>query len=362
MSDRIVDGLAYPVVITSRAAPVAVEALRDCSGLAVVYDARVARRAAELSVAARHAGVKVLGSLALRGGERIKSVSSTSALWRWLLAHRVERASVLVAVGGGTLTDLAGFAAATYMRGIAWVAVPTTLLGMVDASIGGKTAIDLPEGKNVAGVFWPPRAVVADVGALTTLPRREMENGMAEIIKSAVIGDPSLLELADAAFARASNSGDWGEVVAAAARVKIGIVAADPLETGRRAALNLGHTLGHAIEHASRGRLSHGRAVAIGLRGEGLLAIALRLFSPAAHARVLTALRLAGLPLHDRALDLAAAMRALLADKKRLGARLRFSLPVAIGDVRTGIEAEPALVRRVLAQCARAPRAEELEV
>ena len=362
MSDLVVDGLAYPVVVSKRAASCAIDALRGASGVAIIYDDRVARRAEMLIAAARNAGFKLLGSLALRGGERIKSLSSARALWRWLLARGADRSSVLVAIGGGTLTDLAGFAAATYMRGIAWVAVPTTLLGMVDASIGGKTAIDLPEGKNVAGVFWSPKAVVADLEALATLPRREIENGMAEIVKAAVVGDPSLLGLARAAFAGRKDLDAWGQVVAAAARVKISIVAADPLESGRREALNLGHTLGHAIEHASRGRLPHGRAVAIGMRGEGLLAIELGLFSRQAHARVLAALSEARLPLYDRRLDVGRATRALLADKKRRGGGIRFALPAAIGDVRTGIEADAALIRCALAQCARPPRAEELEV
>ena len=379
MSDIVLDGLPYPVVLSARAAGAAIDAFGGASGVAVVYDAHVARRAALLAAAARKARVRLLGALALRGGERIKSVTAVRSLWRWLVSHGMDRASVLIAVGGGTLTDLAGFAAATYMRGVAWIAVPTTLLGMVDASIGGKTAIDLPEGKNLAGVFWPPRAVVADVAALSTLPRREMENGIAEVIKAGVIGDPALLDRVNDVWsagllsvARPQEAGAtleagstfkvWADLIAAAARVKIGIVAADPLESGAREALNLGHTFGHAIESASRGRLAHGRAVAIGLRGEGLLAIAAGLFARRDHARMLRSLHAAGLPLYDRALDVRSALCALHADKKRRGAVIRFTLPVRIGAVRTGVEVEPAIARRILAQCAAAPSDEELEV
>jgi len=381
VSDLLVDGLQYPVIVSARASDAVIASMQPSSAIAIVYDARAVRSARALIARAREARTHVLGALALHGGERVKNARVVQSLWRWLLSRRADRESVLVAIGGGTVTDTAGFAAATFMRGIAWIAVPTTLLGMVDAAIGGKTAIDLPEGKNVAGAFWAPRAVVADVAALATLPRPELENGIAEIIKAAVIGDPSLLEKADAvcsagllsrarpcspallsAVAGATYEGAWAEVVAAAARVKAGIVARDPLESGERESLNLGHTLGHAIEHASRGRLAHGRAVAIGLRGEGLLAIALGLFSREEHARVLACLRRAGLPLHAPRLDVPAAMRALRADKKRRGTTLRFTLPAGIGEVRTGIAVEAATARRALAQCAAQPSAEELEV
>jgi len=377
----VVDGLPYPVIVSLAAPDAVLASALPSAEIAVIYDARAARSARAFLLGARRARRKILGALALRGGEHVKNTKAVQSLWRWLLARRADRASVLVAIGGGTVTDTAGFAAATFMRGIAWIAVPTTLLGMVDAAIGGKTAIDLPEGKNVAGAFWAPQAVVADVCALATLPQREFENGMAEIIKAAVIGDPSLLEKADAigsagllsparlcspallnAGAGTTDRGMWAEVIAAAARVKAGIVARDPLESGKRESLNLGHTLGHAIEHASRGRLPHGRAVAVGLRGEGLLAMELGLFSRAEHARVLASLRSAGLPLYVTGLDVPAAMRALRADKKRRGTTLRFTLPAGIGDVRTGVAVEAATARRALAQCAAPPSAEELEV
>ncbi|HME81038.1 MAG TPA: 3-dehydroquinate synthase family protein [Candidatus Eremiobacteraceae bacterium] len=360
MSDVVLDGLPYAVIVCDDAGARIADALAECGPIAVVFDERVRRRARALVRALRGAGHTVAGELPVRGGERCKSTRALEGVWRWLVEKRAHRATTLLAVGGGTVTDLAGFAAATFMRGIAWAAVPTTVLGMADAAIGGKTAIDLPQGKNLAGAFWPPRVVLADLAALPSLPPRERATGLAEIVKAAVIADAGLLEAVGAVAARPDDMHLWRAAIVRAARVKIDVVAIDPGERGARAALNLGHTIGHAIEHAAGGRLSHGEAVAIGLRGAGLTALRTGRFSRREHARVLHGLALAGLPVHDGKLDLAAVMRALATDKKRGENGIRFVLPKHIGRVEIDVAVPEKLVRAVVRQCSRPPLAEEL--
>jgi 3-dehydroquinate synthase len=185
-------------------------------------------------------------------------------LGRWLDGG-IHRGASVAAVGGGVLTDTAGFGAAVFMRGIDWVAVPTTLLAMVDAAIGGKTGVNLVQGKNLVGAFWPPRLVVIDVETLSTLPERELKAGMAEVIKTAWIGDRELLPMIPPNIAGLSNN-QWQELVMRCVAVKARVVGEDEREAGARAALNLGHTLGHALEAATGyTRFLHGEAVAWGL-------------------------------------------------------------------------------------------------
>ena len=185
-------------------------------------------------------------------------------LGRWL-EGRLTRGDSAAAIGGGVLTDTVGFAAAVYLRGISWIAVPTTLLAMVDASVGGKTGVNLEQGKNLVGAFWPPRLVVIDVETLSTLPERELRAGMAEIIKTAWIGDHDLLAMIPSDFDKVPNE-RWQELVLRCIAVKARVVTEDEREAGNRAALNLGHTLGHALEAATGyRRFLHGEAVAWGL-------------------------------------------------------------------------------------------------
>jgi 3-dehydroquinate synthase len=185
-------------------------------------------------------------------------------LGRWL-EQGLHRGDSVAAVGGGVLTDTVGFAAAVFMRGIDWVAVPTTLLAMVDAAIGGKTGVNLDQGKNLVGAFWPPRLVVVDVATLSTLPERELRAGMAEAIKTAWIGDQKLLTLVSASRDGLSTD-QWEELVMRCAAVKARVVSEDEREAGKRAALNLGHTLGHALEAATGyTHFLHGEAIAWGM-------------------------------------------------------------------------------------------------
>lgn len=213
--------------------------------------------------------------LELKPGEENKRWQQAETACRAWLGSGLGRGDVVAAVGGGVLTDTAGFAAAVFMRGVAWIAAPTTLLGMVDAAVGGKTGVNLDEGKNLVGAFWAPRLVAADPLVLGTLDRRQLRAGLAEVVKTGWIGDHGLLGLA-AATADGFDPARVGrleELVARAAAVKARVVASDEREAGARKALNLGHTLGHAFEAATGyRRFLHGEAVAWGMRAVAELA------------------------------------------------------------------------------------------
>jgi len=290
----------------------------------------------------------------LPDGERGKTFAELERASVALLRAGCTRASLVVAVGGGAVSDAAGFLAATYMRGVAWAAVPTTLLAMVDAAIGGKTAVNLPAAKNAVGAFHPPLAVLADPGALDTLPTRELRSGMGEVLKYAALRPAMLGEVA------ALGAGPPGPaLVAACARAKVEVVEQDPTEKGVRQLLNLGHTFGHGVEAAGRfARFTHGEAVAVGLAFAFRLAARLGRIGPLAVAEVEDAIAGAGLPV---AVPPALARRAaalLVHDKKRTAAGLRWVLPRAEGaawSVDFGVEAAPGAVDAAVEEIGRAP-------
>ena len=292
-------------------------------------------------------------------GETAKRLSVVEAAARELAALRVERNEVLVAVGGGALGDTAGFLAAVYLRGIRFIQVPTTLVAQIDSAIGGKTGVDLPEGKNLVGAFHQPVAVVIDVEALETLPERQLRAALGEAVKMAALGDERLFELLESdgpAIARgdraAFESGIVAELVERAAWAKVEVVVADERErasTGGRIALNLGHSLGHAFEAAGGyGELLHGEAVAYGLRAAARIGLESGL-TPADRAarieRALDSLELATRPLPY---PLADVLGHLAADKKHADGRLRWVLPTADGVV-VRDDIEPDLVERAAA-------------
>ena len=289
--------------------------------------------------------------------KRWREVESLCAHWLRIGLHRGQ---TVLAVGGGVVTDTVGFAAAVYLRGVAWVAVPTTLLAMVDAAVGGKTGVNLPQGKNLVGAFWPARLVVVDVAALATLPERELRAGLVEVVKAAWISDQTLLDLLDPMPCRWGDldAEQWGEVVGRAIRVKAAVVATDEREQGERKALNLGHTLGHALEAAtSYERFLHGEAVAWGLRAAALLARRRGLLSGAGGDRLTAALDGLG-PLPEIGdLDLDAVLGHLGRDKKRDDLGVAWVLPTDDGvllDQRPTTE-EVRAVWRLLAIGARRP-------
>jgi shikimate kinase/3-dehydroquinate synthase len=269
----------------------------------------------------------------LRGGESAKRMVSLERLLGWLATQQAERGDPVAAVGGGSVGDLGGLAAALYARGVPWIAVPTTWLAQADAALGGKVAVDLGAGKNVVGAFWPPSAVVADLDVLASLPQREARNGMAECVKAALIGDASLWRLIEDRGSAAIGGDQEARyaIIERAARVKLAIVGRDPFELGERRSLNLGHTIGHALEVVTRYRLGHGAAVALGLSAAAQLGAA-RGGDPELPTRLGALLQELGFAIRHSA-DPGAIRGAMGADKKRHGGRQRWILPMAIGHV-----------------------------
>ena len=296
--------------------------------------------------------------LAFPAGEGRKTRDTWANLTDRLLAHHVGRDGVIVAVGGGVVGDVAGFVAATYLRGIPVVQVPTTMLAMIDSSIGGKTGVNTPAGKNLVGAFHQPRLVLADLATLDTLPAPQLAAGLSEAVKHGVIADAdyfAFLEREQSAVT-AKQDAALERVVARSVEIKAGIVSADEREAGIRAALNFGHTVGHAVESASGYSLLHGEAVAIGMAYEARLAERMGMAESGIAARITDLLSAYRLPVVRAAANsvdqLVSKMRN---DKKARAGDLRFALPRTIGAMNGGvatgwtIPAPEALVREVLA-------------
>jgi 3-dehydroquinate synthase len=271
-------------------------------------------------------------SIVAPAGEAHKNLETISQLWHGFVEAGLDRKSTVIALGGGVVGDMAGFAASTYMRGINWIAVPTTLLSMVDASLGGKTGFDLPEGKNLVGAFYPPKLVLADPSLLLTLSDRELRSGMAEVVKHGIISDPEL-------FAMCNRGMDWvkanlEEVVKRAMAVKIKVIEDDPYEKRFRAALNLGHTVGHAVELVSKFELRHGEAIAIGMAVEAAYSARVGLATQGLVEAVQDSLKALNLPIAiPKEMPREEIIRAMRMDKKKNAKVIRFALPVEIGRV-----------------------------
>jgi 3-dehydroquinate synthase len=311
------------------------------------------------------AGFQV-SSLVIEAGEDQKTPATVALIHDAAFAAKLERGSLIVALGGGVVGDMAGFAAATWLRGIAVVQVPTTLLAMVDASIGGKTGVNHPGGKNLIGAFHQPRLVLIDPSVLATLPAQEFRAGMAEVIKYGVIGDSELFAALEAAVLEAAAlkdpSGDGGlasrealgeallqSLLERSAAAKARVVAADEREGGLRAILNYGHTLGHCVETLSGyGTYLHGEAVGLGMLAAGALSRHLGLWSTQDESRQRALIAAAGLPLNWPPLDPEAVLACLQGDKKVRQGKVRFVLPTAIGQVVIRDDIDPELIRQVL--------------
>jgi shikimate kinase/3-dehydroquinate synthase len=271
-------------------------------------------------------------SIVIPSGEEHKTLETISRLWRSFLQNGLDRKSTVIALGGGVVCDMSGFAAATYMRGINWIAIPTTLLSMVDASIGGKTGFDLPEGKNLIGSFYPPELVLADSSLLLTLPERELVSGMAEVVKHGIISDPELFELC-------KHNMDWvkanlEEIVKRAMAVKIKVIEEDPYEKGIRTALNLGHTIGHAVELVSKFELRHGEATSIGTVAEAKYAERIGIANKDLAHEIRGVFSGLGLPVEiPKDMPRGEIINAMRVDKKKNAKVIRFALPAAIGRV-----------------------------
>ena len=285
-------------------------------------------------------------SFVFPAGEDQKNGGTYLKLLEFLAARRLTRADGLIALGGGVVGDLAGFAAATFLRGIGFLQLPTTLLAAVDSSVGGKTAIDLTNGKNLAGAFYQPQAVLCDLDTLDTLPAEVFADGCAEVIKYGMIGDPALLARLETVDFRA----DPEELVARCVAQKRDLVEQDEFDTGARQLLNLGHTLGHGVEACSGYTVSHGRAVAIGMTLVTRAAVAFGRCPAEVLPRLRRLLERYGLP-DATAYSAQALYEKTLSDKKRSGDTISLVVPIAWGAsqlVRIPVSELPAWIERGL--------------
>jgi len=288
--------------------------------------------------------------LDVQPGEEQKSLETAGGLYEGLTAAYAERTTPVLALGGGVIGDLAGFVAATYMRGVPLIQVPTTLLAQVDSSIGGKTAVDHGKLKNTIGVFYQPRMVIADIETLTTLPEDELTNGLAEVIKHAAIRSDDFFYYLDNNIEKAMEPdiSALEDMVVESIRIKTEVVEKDEKEEGLRSILNYGHTIGHAIEAVSNFRLKHGQAVAIGMMAAAKISRRMEILDEDEVARLEEVIRRAGLPVTMPDLDIEAVMQATKSDKKVSQGKVRFVLLKSIGHAIISDEVDPALVREVL--------------
>ena len=302
--------------------------------------------------ALRRAGAAAPIEVLVEDGEQAKSWNALERVFDALLGARLGRDSVIVALGGGVVGDLAGFAAAIYQRGIPFIQVPTTLLAQVDSAVGGKTAVNHPRGKNMIGAFHQPAAVLADVGALATLPERELRAGIAEVIKHGLALDAELVDWLeanlDALLVR--DAGALAHAVRRSCELKAQVVAEDERESGRRALLNLGHTFGHAIEAgAGYGAWLHGEAVAAGMVMAAELSVRTGLLAAEDAARVRRLVARAGLPVTGPAMAVERYLELMALDKKAARGRVRFILLEGIGRALVRADLDERLVRDAIA-------------
>lgn len=299
--------------------------------VAVVSDSHVAaHHLPALRQSLIQAGFTVI-DVVIPAGEDHKTFADLQTIYDALLTGRIERATPLLALGGGVVGDMAGFAAATLLRGLPFVQIPTTLLAMVDASVGGKTAVNHPAGKNLIGAFHQPLAVWIDPQTLRTLGPREFRSGLAECIKHDLIRDAGGFALLESQLAAGLREGDWPALIAHNVAIKARVVAADPFEKGERAHLNLGHTFGHAVESVSHYAYTHGESVALGMVAAAHLSHRLGLLDKADVARITRVIQSAALPVSGLTLSNEDLLATMTADKKVRAGRLRFILLDGIG-------------------------------
>ncbi|MCX6005062.1 MAG: 3-dehydroquinate synthase [Chloroflexi bacterium] len=296
-----------------------------------------------------HEGFK-LSTLLVPDGEAQKTLAAAEQLYQKLADLRVERSTPILAVGGGVIGDLAGFVAATYMRGLPLVQIPTTLLAQVDSSVGGKVAVDSATIKNKIGAFYQPKLVATDIATLQTLPAVEFSNGLAEVIKYAVIIDKFFFTYLEENMEklRARDESCLEEVIFRSVKIKAGIVEKDEKDTGLRNILNFGHTIGHAVESASDFKIRHGEAVALGMLAAGKMSLKLGLFNEEELNRMKVLIQMAELPARMPDLSFAQVLQALTHDKKIHNGRIRFVLPKSIGEAFISDEVSLSLVEEVL--------------
>ena len=332
---------------------------RECAKLklgqrcAVITDKNVASRYARPALASLKAAGFDPVLIKVPAGETSKTLKTVQACYDELASHRLERKSFIVALGGGVVGDLAGFVAATYLRGVPFVQVPTTLLAQVDSSVGGKVGVNLKAGKNLVGAFHQPKLVLCDLDTLRTLPKREFRAGLAEVIKYGIIYDEPLFERLENRLAKLLklDAKLLGEIIARCCQIKADVVGQDETETGLRAILNFGHTIGHAIENSiGYGKYLHGEAISIGQVAAAELSCEMLGFCGGCAERIRDLFRRAGLPTEIRltSAQRAKLLAAMKLDKKVSAGEIKFVLAEEIGKVVWGQKVPQSAVEQVL--------------
>ena len=329
---------SYPIYVGENLLPEAGELMRRAGvgeKVAIVTDAKIAGLYLKpLEESLRSSGFKVVTAI-VPAGEEHKNLNTVSTIYDRLVGARFDRGSALVALGGGVIGDMTGFAAATFLRGISYVQIPTTLLAQVDASVGGKTGVNHLEGKNLIGAFYQPRLVLIDADTLQSLPPRELTAGMAEVIKYGIIADPTLFALLEESLRDSTTLPQelLVRVIAAACRIKASVVEQDERESDLRAVLNFGHTVGHALEALTHYETYlHGEAVAIGMVQAVTISARERLCDEAAFKRIRRLISRAGLPTEiPPGVDLRELLKHMEVDKKSAGGKIKFVLCRGIG-------------------------------
>jgi 3-dehydroquinate synthase len=321
------------------------------SGKAVIVTDATVRRLYDdaLNQGLANAGFKVT-TLEVPEGEEQKSLETAGRLYHELSNSYAERITPILALGGGVIGDLAGFVAATYMRGVPLIQIPTTLLAQVDSSIGGKVAVDHGQLKNIIGAFYQPKLVISDIDTLKTLPEDELANGLAEVIKSAAIMSKNLFSFLEVKLkrVRSLDTSVLEDMVVETVRIKAEVVEKDEKESGLRGILNYGHTIGHAVEAVSNFQLKHGQAVAIGMMAAAKISSRMGMLDESEAVRLEEVIKKAGLPTEMPELDMAEVAQAMKHDKKVRQDKIRFVLLKSIGHAFITDEVSPSLVEEVL--------------
>ncbi|MEC4819216.1 MAG: 3-dehydroquinate synthase [Scytonema sp. PMC 1069.18] len=320
----------------------------------VVSNPMIFKHYGERAIASLESAEFEVATCILQPGERYKTLNSVQKIYDTALENRIERSSTMVALGGGVIGDMTGFAAATWLRGIHFVQVPTSLLSMVDASIGGKTGVNHPQGKNLIGAFHQPRLVLIDPEVIKTLPMREFRAGMAEVIKYGVIWDSQLFSEMEESKRldqmRYVKPELLESILTRSCQAKADVVSKDEKEAGLRAILNYGHTIGHAVESLTGYRVvNHGEAVAIGMVAAGQIAVELQMWQKEETERQHALIQKTGLPTQlPSGLDIDAIVESLQLDKKVKAGKVRFILPTQIGSVTITDQVQSDTIRQVL--------------
>jgi len=343
---------SYPIYITSdfSGLPKAVQGARLSGKAMVITDSNVCSHYLSMCTEQLEESGLEVHSHVIEAGEKSKNLDTVKEIYRLLMSERFERNSALIALGGGVVGDITGFAAATYVRGISYVQIPTSLLAQADSSIGGKTGVDFEGSKNLVGAFYQPRFVYINVNTLRTLPVRELSSGLAEVIKHGLIMNAEFYDYIDSNMSKIFNYDEstLQYMTKMNCTIKKSVVEQDEREGGLREILNFGHTFGHAVESASDFSLLHGECVSIGIAGAFKMALRLGMISSETAAAVENTLKSAALPVRIKGMDTQKIYDNMLHDKKAKNGRLSFILPREIGDAVSCVVDNEQLIKQVI--------------